>query len=97
LISESTFQPLLFPSNSTLLAIMLYVLVYHLASSSAPASPSSSHRKISSCQRLFLFLDGEQVASNRAFRDWLRCMKPSPSRSAHLWDSFLLLFAMLVI
>jgi len=79
-----------------LLKITPYVLVYHWASSSAPPYPSSSRKKTSFFQRLFLFLDAVLVASIRAFRDWLRCKKPSPSRSDHPSHSCLLFLSMLV-
>ena len=78
-----------------LLTTTLYVWARHWVSSSAPASPSSSRKKTSSCQRLFCFWDLVLAASSRAFRDWLRCKKPSPSRSDHPWDSFLLFLSML--
>ena len=59
-----------------------------LISSSCP----SSSRRMNLCVNRLLAAE----LSIRAFRDWLRCKKPSPSRSAHPSGSFLLFLSMLV-
>ena len=59
-----------------------------LISSSCP----SSSRKMNLCVNRLLAAE----LSIRAFRDWLRCKKPSPSRSAHHSLLFLRLLSMLV-
>ena len=55
------------------------------------SSPSSS-RRMNLCVNRLLAAE----LSIRAFRDWLRCKKPSPSRSDHPSGSFLLFLSMLV-